>query len=99
MRRAQNRRRAQASRRKRVKRREMSSCVLRRGSRARLHELDELVEQAGHVVRAGTRLRMSLKTERRSVGEPYALKRAVEQRTVRRFHVRGQRRFVDRETM
>jgi hypothetical protein len=50
---------------------------LRRGSRARLHELDESIEQTGHVMRSGTRFGMALETERWCIEYANALIGAV----------------------
>src|SRR5215469_11703646 len=63
------------------------------------HEVIEALEERPHVVRSRARLGMALETEGRAVGESETLERAVEERAMRRLHGRGQRRFIDRETV
>src|SRR5450631_1141231 len=63
------------------------------------HQVHEMLEQQLQVVRTGTRLGMSLKTERRPVGARDALQRTVEQRAMRGPQVARQRGLVHRETM
>ncbi len=53
------------------------------------HRLDESREQRREVARARARLRVALEAEGRAVGDFDALQRTVEQRAVRRAHVRA----------
>jgi hypothetical protein len=64
-----------------------------------LHQIHELREQRRYVVRPGARLRVSLKAESGASTMANTLQRAVEQRTVRRLHLRRQGLLIDREAV
>jgi hypothetical protein len=63
------------------------------------HQLDESIEQVGHVVRAGAGLGVALEAECRRVGAGDALQRAVEQRDVGAAQGRRQGRRIDSEAV
>ena len=65
----------------------------------RVHLVDKSLEKRQQVMRAGTGLRMALKTESRPVGKCDALQAAIKQGAMRRFHVVRQARFVNRKAV
>src|SRR5258706_13507887 len=77
-----------------------SSCLVPLASRPfLLHQPDEFIEEVRHLARAGGSFGVALETVRGLVGELDPLQRTVEERAVRRLHVRGERFLVDREAV
>src|SRR5579883_2449957 len=63
------------------------------------HQMIEALEERLQIMRARARLRMALEAECRPIVEGEALQRAVEERAVRRAHIRGQSGLIDREAV
>src|SRR5882672_7636925 len=63
------------------------------------HQIHEVLEQQRQIMRAGARLGVPLKTERRTVRARNSLQRAIEQRAMRGPQVGRQSGFVDRKSM
>src|ERR1700733_13281260 len=78
---------------------DLSLCLTQLVLQPPEHELIEALKEGFHIVRAGTGFRVAPEAEGRTILEGQALQGAVEQRTMRRFHIRRQRGFIDRESV
>src|SRR5450631_4361759 len=63
------------------------------------HQMVEAIKERAHIVRAGTRLRMTLKAKRRVLFEGKSLKRAIKERAMGCAHGVRQRRLVNGEAV